>query len=102
MHGGPAQQPLASLPVTGIQCDLQAVLHITGGSTSDPMLFQSVMIEQLADQSRVLKVFLLTYAAAPQICCACMLCSVSLLGAVYHILARVGRLSFNSHPPSSL
>ena len=35
---------------------LQAVLDITGGAVSDPMLFQSVMIEQLADQSRVLKV----------------------------------------------
>jgi len=94
-HGGPAQQPLASLPLTGIQCDLQAVLAITGGSASDPMLFQSVMIEQLADQSRVLKVSLLTCAAAPQSCCASMLCSASLLGAVCHIVAGIGRLSLN-------
>ena len=93
MRGCPAQEPVASLPLTGIHCDLQAVLAITGGSTSDPMLFQSVMIEQLADQSRVLKVCLLPCAAPPRSCCACMLCSVSLLGAVCHIVAGVGRLS---------
>ncbi len=102
MHGCPAQEPVACVPLTGIHCDLQAVLAITGGSTSDPMLFQSVMIEQLADQSRVLKVCLLSCAAAPQSCCACMLCFVSVLGAVYHILAGVDRLSFESHSPSSL
>ncbi|DBA69003.1 TPA: hypothetical protein ACH3X2_013170 [Trebouxia sp. C0005] len=34
---------------------LKGVLDLTGGSTSDTMLFQSVMIEQLADRSRVLK-----------------------------------------------
>ena len=97
MHGGPAQEPLASLPLIGINCDLQAVLHITGGSTSDPMLFQSVMIEQLADQSRVLKVCLLTCAAAaPQSCCACMLCFVSLLGNVCHTVAGAGRPSLKS------
>ena len=43
---------------------MQAVLDITGGAVSDPMLFQSVMIEQLADQSRVLKVHV-PVAAAP-------------------------------------
>lgn len=46
----------AVLPRTLVLVTLQAVLDITGGAVSDPMLFQSVMIEQLADQSRVLKV----------------------------------------------
>lgn len=48
----------AVLPIvpTLVLATLQAVLDITGGAVSDPMLFQSVMIEQLADQSRVLKV----------------------------------------------
>ncbi|KAL3133701.1 hypothetical protein ABBQ32_008199 [Trebouxia sp. C0010 RCD-2024] len=35
---------------------LKAVLAITGGSTSDPSEFQSALIEQIADQTRVLKI----------------------------------------------
>ena len=35
---------------------LQAVLALTGDVKSDPMEFQSVMIEQIADNARILKV----------------------------------------------
>lgn len=35
---------------------VQAVLAMTGGVMSDPSEFQSVLVEQIADQSRILKV----------------------------------------------
>ena len=38
--------------------DVQAVLDITGGVVSDPMLFKSVLLQELDEQSRVLKVIL--------------------------------------------
>ena len=50
-----ANSPACCCTPQGI-CSLQAVLDITGGVVSDPMLFQSVMIEQITDQSRILKV----------------------------------------------
>ena len=42
----------------GLVTDVQAVLDITGGVVSDPMLFKSVLLQELDEQSRVLKVIL--------------------------------------------
>ena len=44
--------------ISQVIAHLQAVLALTGDVKSGPMEFQSVLIEQMAEQTRILKVIL--------------------------------------------